>query len=864
MSAFGPYAKTTEIDFSSLGGGIFLITGDTGSGKTSIFDAISFALFGEVSGGKERKGTKTLRSDFAAPTDKTIVEYSFLYRGEKYSVSRSPEYMRPKKSGGGETKETADAELTLPDGGVVTGCDAVSERVKEILGVDSDRFGRIAMIAQGDFRKILTEKSKERSELFRKIFATQIYERFQSSLTETLSDVESSRRAAQERIREILGSVNAGEDSALYERAKKLPENIYDLEGAKEVLELLNDEGEQKLKECEKEISAFDEKTEKLSLEIKAAEETNAAFLRAGNLKKEVGALELKIPLIEEDKRRADAAERALEVKRGEDSFTEARTKAARTKAELSETEAKLGAKKAEYVSVEAALAKSRLDALEKEKLDAEAANLAIIVPEVKRYLNTVKNIEKYEVEYEKARVSEEEAAKKYLSVKQGYFDNIAGILARDLKEGEACPVCGSGHHEKLALIKGENVSKEAMDDAEKIWKEKDAAQKDAALRLSVERSAAEALKKGLSEKGCEAQDAQWLEKRLSELKKMSQKIAERLLEAERREKETRTELDTLSGKAEALKKALIEEENYCDKKNEDYRRAISENGFESEEQYKNALLDRRETEKIREKRESFYRALAETRAALSECERRIEGKEKADEISLKEKYDIISRARTEERKKRDGIMTRLTSNRSLTKRLDREAGEAEHLEDSFIMIKTLSDTANGRVKGNRITFETYVQQYYFALIVDAANLRLDKMTGGRYILQNKTAGGTRAQGGLDLDVFDANTGKSRDVSTLSGGESFLASLALALGMSDLTGRMNGGIRLESLFIDEGFGTLDQNHLDKAISALTSLTDNDTMVGIISHVEELKERIDKKIVVKRLADSSSAAEVVSE
>lgn len=291
MQAFGPYRDCAELDFSRLDGGIFLITGDTGAGKTTIFDAISFALFGTVSGGKDRKSVKTLRSDFADDSVKTVVEYEFLYRGEKYRIERVPEYTRPKKNGKGETKEVADACLYMPDGTPISGVDKVGEKVVEIIGVDQARFSQIAMIAQGDFRKILTEKSKDRSELFRKIFDTSFYEEFQRRLFDMLSKAENERKTATEKIRELLFSVSVEESDELYEQAAKARENIYAPEGMTEILKSLIAEDEEKVLNTEKEIEESESVLKELHLTINTANEINAAIKRTNALKEDVAIL---------------------------------------------------------------------------------------------------------------------------------------------------------------------------------------------------------------------------------------------------------------------------------------------------------------------------------------------------------------------------------------------------------------------------------------------------------------------------------------------------------------------------------------------------------------------------------------------
>ena len=183
VSAFGPYAGSVQIPLSKLGEqGIFLITGDTGAGKTTLFDAICFALFGEVSG--SNREVDSLRSDFASPSTKTFVDLTFSHRGETYRILRNPAYLRPKKSGEGTTKETADATLWYPDGSVVSGAEKVKKAAETLLGIDAKQFKQIAMIAQGEFLKLLYADSVERGAIFRRVFHTDFYLAFQKKLKE--------------------------------------------------------------------------------------------------------------------------------------------------------------------------------------------------------------------------------------------------------------------------------------------------------------------------------------------------------------------------------------------------------------------------------------------------------------------------------------------------------------------------------------------------------------------------------------------------------------------------------------------------------------------------------------------------------
>ncbi len=865
MQAFGPYGGCTEIDFSRIEGGLFLITGDTGAGKTSIFDAISFALFGTVSGGKDRKSTKTLRSDFAKNEDKTFVEYKFLYRGEEYTVTRVPEYTRSKARGTGQTKEVSDAYLIMPDGKDVSGVDKVTEKIVEILGVDQARFSQIAMIAQGDFRKILTEKSKDRSELFRKIFDTRIYEEFQLRLAGMLSDAENERKNSTERIAKLLGDVINSEDSSFYEEVDSAREKIYDPSVMMELLVKMNKEDNEKITMTEKEIEDAEGKLREIHLKINNANEINKAITRQKRLEEELQALLEKTKEMDDKKLRAKNAEKANAVKLICDKLDFVLKKHKETDFSINNKEGELFITSESLNKAKERLEEEMSKTQETQKLKEKAIVIASLLPDIKTLKDKMEEIALEEKEYLNLKNQSEVLNKRYNLIRVRYFDNLAGVIASELKEGEPCPVCGSTEHPKIALVK-ETVSREDMERAEKESKEVSVLAGEKAEALGKLKGEYKSVEARLLESGnVDLTDIIAAYAQSEELlKSMKNEIAENEKHMEEaREYYTLLEnkVSGIKGEIAVLKTAFSEEEAQIKVLGDQFSEKLNEKGFSSRKEFEECILIPYEFEKLGKEVSVYDKSLNEASAALRESSLATEGKEWTDTKEWLEKENGYVLVRVEKNTFRDKLRLKADTNANIYNLLNKEKERSENAEKEYVALKELSDTANGRISGNRITFEAYIQQYYFNIIVEKANLRLNKMTGGRYLLETKAQGGTKSQGGLDLEVFDNNTGKKRDVSTLSGGEGFMASLALALGLSDMIQEKNGGIRLDTLFIDEGFGTLDANHLEKAISILKSLSDNDRLVGIISHVSELKERIDKKIIVKKLSDGSSSAEI---
>lgn len=867
MQAFGPYKDCAVVDFSCIENGLFLITGDTGAGKTTIFDAISFALFGEVSGGNEKKLTKTLRSDFADENTKTEVEYEFLYRNERYKITRSPEYMRKSKRGSGDVKNTADATLVMPNGDEVSKVAAVDKKIPEILGLDRSRFSQIAMIAQGDFRKILTEKSKERSQLFRKIFDTSFYDIFQKKLADMLSEVENERKIALERVGDLLNAALCEEGDEYESEIENARGDVYDTNLMITALEksILHDC--KKIGECEETIERCDRVLKELHLKITNANEINEAIARKSKIEDEVKLLRGKQGEIKEENIKLKKSEKARRVYLCEEKLNDAKKAHEKSQELIKARKVQLEEKNECETTLGKQYDIAAKNREEAKTLEEKCALMAAILPDIKGLKEKRALIEREEKEYIVLSEKSNQASKKYIEMRQCYFDNLAGVLANELVKDCPCPVCGSLEHPKKAVATKDAVSRNELENAEKDSRK--CAEKAAETALEINKLKGEAQQienRILSSGNIDLSDADKAYCKVEEiLKKMRNEIDEAEKQFEKitgKIQNVRGEIAKIEGELTALCERCEKYDDEIEILTKEFEDLIMREGFLSEKDYEDSVCAEEEIEKMRLTISEYEKKLVEKCAVLEECERITNGKEFADTSCLIEEENKNILLRDEAKKKCDGLKIKTDLNRKTAEGLKKEKAKNENTQKRYVALKELSDTANGKISGNRITFEAYVQQYYFEQTVERANQRLHKMTGGRFLLETKSEGGTRGVGGLDLDVFDQNTGKKRDVSTLSGGEGFMASLSLALGLSDMIAEKSGGVRVDTLFIDEGFGTLDETHLAKAVEILTSLSDNDRMVGIISHMSELKEKIERKIIVKKLPDGSSGISMI--
>lgn len=894
MTAFGPYAGETEIDFSLLGdSGIYIITGETGAGKTTIFDGISFALFGEASG--NTREAKSLRSKYAEGDIKTSVSLTFSYKNKEYTVIRNPEYIRPSKRGGKEVKESANAEFYYPDGKVVCGVKETNRAVTELIGMGKEQFNRVAMIAQGDFLKLLLAGTDERIKIFRNIFGTEKFDILQRRIADDFNacqaELNKNRNAFEKLTKDVetdgkdlslLSDTEAAEylnglleeDRKRYkelnEEEKKLNENMNGLSKEAGSLEKYG-EDYNALKREKSDFVEFSEALTRAKEEEKLAEET---FRRAGEKKAGVYSEAEKLGLYEN---REKYVERELILQKN----------IADCQGQKSANCDKKGKISSEIDKLKAEIAARASCAADAEKLKAEADKLNLNVSALRELLSGLKALTQLEAKENslksllKERISEyEKASEKYKSANVSYLKNIAGSLAATLKEGEPCPVCGSACHPHPAKIKDGRVSEEELEALKQESEKADEAAKTCGNEASAMTAEVGAKREALTSSAAKLNCILSEEQINSAVKIKSEeknKVEKSLFLAKRGEEERK--------KGEKEREKLESELEILRKKDEEISRNLE--GLTAEKaqldgqksafsSLKYPSLEELSAEKARAEREaeraerSFKTAKAKREEAakkLSECEGKIKTLEKSAALFSKEKYDKIQseisdlerkirnlKDRIEEIKER-GVKNRLTLNN-----INKCIATREREEARSMMIYPLYATAGGNMSGKeKVKLETFVQMQYFDRVLLRANMRLKKMTDGQYeLIRRESAADKRSQAGLDLDVIDHMNGTRREASTLSGGESFLASLSLALGLSDEIQSGYGGIRIDSMFIDEGFGSLSSDVLDGATDTLISLSGGKLSIGIISHVEKLKERFDKQIIVKKCRLGSTA------
>lgn len=1030
ISAFGPYANEVEVDFSLLGDkGLFLITGNTGAGKTTIFDAICFALYGKASG-SNRTG-EMLRSQFA-PTDvPTFVKLTFIHKNKEYTITRSPEYLRKKKRGTGTTTQPADASLGMPMGKVITGMNEVSEYVKNILGLDCNQFKQIAMIAQGDFLKLLLAGSDERGDIFRKIFNTSVYQTLQDRLKVMTREKNDERNQTLFLLKNSVNSILPDEEfadewKALKEsceyRAKEVSEFLNSLIHTQQDRLILLEEKKAKLQEQylqikknlelaeknNKRLDEYNQAKNRLKYLVSINDEKKQQSQRTefakllqkrllpefneyDKLKADYEALrdevKLKERAVEKCKEEYKEAENSLKLSKQQEPKKEEYKEEAVKLSQQQESYDKLDSLNKDITSLSANIAQDTniLKELTKSKDDCtlklnktvsyiEAnANASALLEQAKSELSTNQNrkadIQRLTKFYNDKNTNRKKwldlskklekqnslctaTAKDYEIAESKFYMAQAGMLAQKLEDGKRCPVCGSIVHPFPAKQEPDVLTKSELDslkatlenhrneriglssNIEALNSEYNIINdniNDYCTRLKIEVVDLPDLPEMLSQ--CNNTEAQ-LNTRIKELEKtvdllekakLQQKKSEEMLtsvmaqsqalelEKSKREvslaekskqhtqlksqlqyssktellnrvKALRNEADKIEKEIENAKKLLdtvsenlsilqgeitqlVIKRDQAYKKayaqSENIKRVMKELGISEREEYEQRKMADEEIAKNEKELEEYREELAKAKTSTAVYEKELKGIEYTDIPQLKTSCNNALQAFQGLEKSYIAYHTNVKNNQTNLSVIEQSYNTLEKQSEAYTMLKNLSDTANGGLVGReRIAFEQYIQGAYFQQIIEQANIRLSAMSSERYELVHRTNSTNGRKAGLELDVLDHYTNSIRSVKSLSGGESFKASLSMALGLSDVIQQQAGGIQIDAMFIDEGFGSLDDESLNTAINVLNQLTDGNRLVGIISHVNELKSSIDSKIIVKSSPFGSSIGVIV--
>lgn len=914
LSAFGPYAGQVEIPLEQLGErGLYLITGDTGAGKTTLFDAITYALYGEPSG--DNRDPSMFRSKYAQPDTPTWVELVFSYGGQTYTVRRSPEYERPAKRGGGTTLQRAEAELHLPDGRLVTKTREVTGEIVNIIGLDRSQFAQIAMIAQGDFLKLLLADTRSRQEIFRKLFPTRGYMVFQEKVKSESGALQRECEAARASVKQYIDGVLCPREDPMYPQWERAWAGELPIQETVELLETLLDQDRERDTQCSEELEQLDgewkavtallakaEELEKAQSQLEEAQvrrETCAAQWEAAQqqleaqtaqapqlegLRAQLADLEAELPRYQElEQLRQNLTAQTQSIRQQSTWLEEQENEQRRREKELELW-------RQERAGLEEAGAQRERLLGQQTRAQEQSQRLEELSTLLAGCRQARANLESAQKRYGVARQKAQAAQEDYTGKNQAFLDEQAGVLAQDLAEGQPCPVCGSLTHPTPAQLSPGAPTEEELNRAKQAWETAQQTASTWSVEAGKARTALEEregrLRSQMAHVLPECEADQPVDQSIQEAQRKAQEALDqvrgqlRQVEAAlARKRQLDTQIPQQEQRLGELEQAIAsarEQLAGANSRREELQGQI--HTLEGQLRYPQAEQARQEQSDLKGKLQRLEEAQTQAQRRANAAQLALTGAEEAVKqlthlVEQSQPVDLVAqRARSQELTLRRAqltaiqreLHTRITTNRTALEQIQGKTAQLTQLEQRYTWVRALSNTVNGTLPGKeKIALETYVQMTFFDRILRRANLRLLVMTGGQYELKRRReSAGNRGQSGLEMDVIDHYNGTERSVKSLSGGESFQASLALALGLSDEIQSSAGGIRLDTMFVDEGFGSLDEESLSKAMGALGDLAQGNRLVGIISHVSELKEKIDKQIVVRKDRTGGSRVEIV--
>lgn len=1008
MRAFGPYFEETTVDFTQFHQGLFLITGDTGAGKTTLFDAISFALY-DVASGSQRQ-PESLRSDFADASVETYVDFSFSHRNEIYRIIRKPRYERLKARGEGTTVQNATVQLYLPDGQELDDIKTVNAKIIEIVGLDAQQFKQVVMIAQGEFLELLNASSNKRSDIFRTLFDTRFYLKLQDKLKQKNLELKRELEHTKQEVKSVLAGLPNLVECIEY-TGFNLEEVYSDLKGKYQVMvdqqtaylieqKNLNQTRDvilesikswetyqqtlAHLKEKEREAEELlsqKEHYEKLRIKLETQtlifnqlmplrhgleankqkifaikhryhdihEKNKVVQKRFVDIQQQYLTRNDRLKQLEQVKRQVEQYQKMLPqyeiLKSTKESYNAVIKRL--DELHLSETHIVKQLENQEELKNTLELLRDRSYGLEKEKIVQEH--------QLETYLGqrelVLKRIESFDTKRELELLLENEqdafkiAEKEYIEANElliqqelRYYKEQAGLLAQNLEDDSACPVCGSLDHPNPARLMNSVLTYDQIQEIkQEVFKKQEVQQNQAqtchvintkitsinefikeddenATRaelneilikiqdlkslIELKRVEHETLNSKIKTMREQQQNLEQLKKNLVELKESlkQEHMRHAALESEIKMIQANLEFDNIESllvKIEPLDHQIKEMEAKEQQNLELYQSVSTELEQLKTQESEIAKQLKTEEKEYQLKHQQFHDLVDKYNLDIQEIEWESlnEMTMKNDALMLRNYDERIIQIRseinqlktqrekkpphtleylTEEKHKIEGSIvslnktiqdasTNMTTLESILRRFDSIQKNSLTLERQGAIMDGLSKTANGDLSGKqKIALEHYVQSAYFDYIVEEANKRFTPMTSNRYVLlRQEKAERLNTKSGLDLDVYDQYTGKIRSVKSLSGGESFKASLSLALGLSDVVQRFSGSVRVDALFIDEGFGTLDEASLQQAMKSLTDLAGTAEYVGIISHVPELKTLIEQQIIISKTEKGSA-------
>ncbi len=1010
ISAFGPYAEHLSLDFQLLGErNLFLITGDIGAGKTTVFDAICCALYGESSGGE--RTVEDMRSHHALADTRTEITLDFSIQGALYRAWFSPKQKTPKKRGEGFTEQTVQSALyqidfvgqTIEETTLL--CESISKTKPEIealIGFNVNQFRQVVMLAQGKFRELLTANSADREDILKTLVDTEFLSSFERKLKTLESELKQKVTDLESQIKGLLKSENVDSADSLLPQLNHVKQLCAKSEEQICLAETIRLKAETDLNQAIAINKLFDQQKDLLIAKKDLAEQKETIEALALSLKTHVIAEKiwpdyrlfedaekkqalLNIALTEAEKNKQKFKQLAKTASHELNSLESGKQAQEQRKLELhalrqtNEALSSLAVNKKMFQQATSLLKSSehklslcennadeyshQFESNETAISDLGSCDTVLIstqhqLARKKDQLKQLKRIEETEKKQHQTEIAASDMKKQLTQqnltsqsleeslqlLESARLQDLASHLAKQLKLGTACTVCGSYDHPMPATPPSHVPSDRQINEAKQQLK----SEKERLLILQQQSDKQQNQLAGIASVLAELKDSLPADKNnietcsqeISELERLIKSIDQQVKKKKELQLEQvklkqflkgikaelsalrpqaidhRTQVNTLEGQIQNQLKTIPSQyqdklnlnqeigqldhdiskfeqqfksvslenqtaqqlfntalgtlsstEAQLQKSSDDFNqkkefvdRAIKLSCFADLSALKSARLPEQEFLSRTEQWENYQNETLKIETQLNKLAPQLANKTQLALTPIENQYQQAQSKKNELLKQKGQLDQRYTVLDSLIKKVATEADNLKKAVEDYQQTSHLSKIANGTgYQGSKLSFSRFLLGRLLDEILQAASGRLEMMSEGRYQLLRKLDQSNKQSAfGLDIELIDAYTGQKRPVNTFSGGEGFLASLSLALGLSEVVQNNAGGIHLDTLFIDEGFGSLNDEALEQAINVLTALSGNGRLVAVISHVSELKERIDAQLVVRKTSKGSSA------
>ena len=865
FQCFGPYKKEMFVDFEKLEkNGLFLIYGETGAGKTTILDAICYALYGKSSGGS-RGDISVMRCKLAEPSDETFVEFTFSIGEKCYRFERRLRFGRKNLMDFHNCMIQKDGEFVpIFENPKIKN---VNQKAEEIIGLSYEQFRQVIILPQGQFEKLLISNSEEKEKILVSLFKAEKWQKIAEEMYRRVAEQDKELRDEFTAMKSRLADYHC-------ETLEALEGLLEEQKQQEEELRIQNDEAEKVEVKKRREY----EEAQLLKEQFRNLHQRQRMTEQLTQEQEKMKTLEQLVTRAEEAEQIRPFYESYCTAKKNAESGRRKSVEAERKQAEAAEVLAKIRQKIAAHEAGQPAyedgvrrltLLDSRKDIYRTlEQREKEAKEAVRQLEAEKRLAEQEKaGYEKKHKEWLVAMEVQKEKIENYSQAQRRYLDGISGTLAQQLKQGEPCPVCGSCIHPNPAKLCEEHITEQELDAFQKEMtkagrmveqsaKDREKAEhgyQERQQKVTAAEQKAWTLQSALEENKKQKIDgvdtiqqleteSENLRRRIEKYKELTVKFQQILTDAISGARAAQEALENLRKEQKILEEDLAAQKKCWEEK-------CREMAFESEESYAKNLM---EPQQKNQKKEQILRFQSELRTAwktVEELKDKLDGQQEPDLENQKQELLILEQHHKEITRKY--ILAQQMAEKMQQDVIDLQERSEKHAEKRKQVDADL-DFANHLRGRTGISLQRYVLGVMLSSVTVEANRLLKNVHGGRYqLFRTNTIAGSSHKGGLELEVLDGQSNERRSVTTLSGGEKFLVALSLAIGLSTVVQAQGSGMKMEAMFIDEGFGSLDQNSVYDALEVLQSIQRANGIVGIISHVDLLREVITDKIEVKK-------------